>query len=132
MGTAAGSMEIRRGAPALSSFRVQKILDQSVTAGLPIENVYAEFMHFVDLSGSLTDAESDQLGKLLTYGPTIEDSEPTGQLFLVVPRPGTISPWSSKATDIARNTGLTNVKRCLLYTSPSPRDATLSRMPSSA
>ncbi len=34
-----------------------------------------------------------------------------GSLLLVVPRPGTISPWSSKATDIARNCGLAPVKR---------------------
>ncbi|MBF4264232.1 hypothetical protein, partial [Vibrio anguillarum] len=49
--------------------------------------------------------------KLLTYGPTIQDHEPQGLLLLVTPRPGTISPWSSKATDIAHNCGLVDVKR---------------------
>src|SRR5690606_24740892 len=51
------------------------------------------------------------LDKLLTYGPAIASHEPRGQLILVTPRPGTISPWSSKATDIARNCGLNQVKR---------------------
>ena len=105
------SMEILRGAPALSSFRVQQILDRCVASGLRIEGVYAEFMHFVELSAPLTADQTDQLDKLLSYGPTIAENEPVGELILVVPRPGTISPWSSKATDIARNTGLGNVKR---------------------
>ncbi|MBF4318656.1 hypothetical protein EAY30_27705, partial [Vibrio anguillarum] len=42
---------------------------------------------------------------------TIQDHEPQGLLLLVTPRPGTISPWSSKATDIAHNCGLVDVKR---------------------
>lgn len=53
----------------------------------------------------------EKLEKLLTYGPTIEEHEPEGLLLLVTPRPGTISPWSSKSTDIAINCGLDKVKR---------------------
>ncbi|MFB0999465.1 MAG: phosphoribosylformylglycinamidine synthase, partial [Colwellia sp.] len=45
------------------------------------------------------------------YGPSIEEHEPVGQLLLVTPRPGTISPWSSKSTDIAHNCGLAKVTR---------------------
>ncbi len=50
---------------------------------------------------------------MLRYGPSVppDRGEPEGQLVLVVPRPGTISPWSSKATDIAHNSGLTMVRR---------------------
>ncbi|HAK51373.1 MAG TPA: phosphoribosylformylglycinamidine synthase, partial [Gammaproteobacteria bacterium] len=49
---------------------------------------------------------------ILTYGPALDDTaEGEGLLRLVVPRPGTISPWSSKATDIAHICGLTAVKR---------------------
>jgi len=47
----------------------------------------------------------------LRYGPSLPEHEPAGRLLLVVPRPGTISPWSSKATDIARNSGLIAVRR---------------------
>ncbi len=51
------------------------------------------------------------LAKILTYGPSASAATPPGQLLLVVPRPGTISPWSTKATDIARNCGLSAVHR---------------------
>ena len=47
----------------------------------------------------------------LTYGPTIEEHQPQGLFLLVTPRPGTISPWSSKSTDIAHNCGLAKVVR---------------------
>ena len=104
-------MLILRGAPALSEFRIQKLLDQSAQSGLTLSSLYAEFMHFADISSALTDAQQQTLDKLLTYGPAIASHEPRGQLILVTPRPGTISPWSSKATDIARNCGLSQVTR---------------------
>ena len=100
-----------RGAPALSDFRVKKLLSQCAEAGLPVNDIYAEFTHFAHLSDELSVDESSVLAKLLTYGPTIEEHEPTGTLLLVTPRPGTISPWSSKSTDIAHNCGLTKVLR---------------------
>nr|WP_184425769.1 phosphoribosylformylglycinamidine synthase [Thalassotalea piscium] len=100
-----------RGAPALSDFRVKKLLSQCAEAGLPVHDIYAEFTHFAHLSSELTTDESNVLAKLLTYGPTIEEHEPTGTLLLVTPRPGTISPWSSKSTDIAHNCGLNKVER---------------------
>ncbi len=64
-----------------------------------------------DLSESLDKSETEQLAKLLTYGPAIEAHAPEGSLHFVTPRPGTISPWSSKATDIAHNCGLNKVNR---------------------
>ncbi len=70
-----------------------------------------EFMHFADLSSELSAEQQTILSKLLTYGPTIVSHTPEGLLLLVTPRPGTISPWSSKATDIAKNCGLSQVKR---------------------
>ncbi|CAM4102120.1 phosphoribosylformylglycinamidine synthase [Vibrio neonatus] len=104
-------MRILRGSPALSEFRVQKLLELCREQGLPVTGIYAEFMHFADVSAELDASETDKLEKLLTYGPTIEEHEPQGTLFLVTPRPGTISPWSSKSTDIAHNCGLDTVKR---------------------
>ncbi|MFI3247053.1 MAG: phosphoribosylformylglycinamidine synthase, partial [Ferrimonas sp.] len=59
----------------------------------------------------LSDSQSQPLAQILTYGPKLVEHQPVGTLFLVVPRPGTISPWSSKATDIAHNCGLTSIKR---------------------
>ena len=104
-------MEILRGAPALSDFRTNKLLAQCEQIGLPVTELYAEFMHFSHNSDSLTADELTKLEKLLTYGPSIEEHEPTGTLLLVTPRPGTISPWSSKSTDIAHNCGLNKINR---------------------
>ncbi|KMT65159.1 phosphoribosylformylglycinamidine synthase [Catenovulum maritimum] len=104
-------MEILRGAPALSDFRVQKLLASCAQINLPVINIYAEYMHFANVTEQLTADETTKLARLLTYGPTIAEHEPKGLLLLVTPRPGTISPWSSKATDIAKNCSLTKVKR---------------------
>ena len=100
-----------RGAPALSPFRSRKLHSRIQDIVPEIEHVYAEFMHFVDLEADLSDAEQAILDRLLTYGPSVPVEEPDGVLFLVVPRPGTLSPWSSKATDIARNCGLRQIHR---------------------
>ncbi|EGR2024874.1 phosphoribosylformylglycinamidine synthase [Vibrio cholerae] len=104
-------MRILRGSPALSEFRVNKLLTACREQQLPVTGIYAEFMHFADLKAELNPQELEKLEKLLTYGPTIQEHEPQGLLLLVTPRPGTISPWSSKATDIAHNCGLHGIKR---------------------
>lgn len=100
-----------RGAPALSEFRTDKLLRKLQKIDPTIKDVYAEYTHFVDLEDNLDEPEQSQLQALLTYGPSIEPHDPEGYLALVVPRFGTISPWSSKATDIVHNTGLHKVKR---------------------
>jgi phosphoribosylformylglycinamidine synthase len=103
-------MLVLRGAPALSKFRHKKLLNQ-LRALLPtIDDLYAEFVHFAD-SDALDNKEMALLERLLQYGPSEEKHQPKGELILVVPRPGTISPWSSKATDIAHNAGLTQIHR---------------------
>ncbi len=98
------------GAVALSAFRVAKLL-----ASLPQElartvTIDTRFVHFAAISAPLAAAETQVLERLLTYG-TPAQGEPRGKLFLVLPRFGTVSPWSSKATDIARNCGLARVVR---------------------
>jgi phosphoribosylformylglycinamidine synthase len=100
-----------RGAPALSDFRLTKLLALCRERVPGVAAVYAEFVHFVDASAALSSEEQAALGRLLEYGPRIAPRERTGSLLLVVPRQGTISPWSSKATDIARNCGLAHVRR---------------------
>ena len=104
-------MKTLRGAPALSDFRVKKLLAQCAELQLPVSEIYAEFTHFAHISAELNDEEFQVLQQLLKYGPTIEEHEPVGQFLLVTPRPGTISPWSSKSTDIAHNCGLAKVTR---------------------
>jgi len=104
-------MLVLRGAPALSAFRHDKLLSALKSRITQITGVYGEFMHFADLEQELSATEQETLERILRYGPKAKVEEPSGQLVLVVPRPGTISPWSSKATDIAKNCGLQGVKR---------------------
>lgn len=109
------TMLIFRGAPALSEFRTQKLFASLKSIEPAILGVYAEFVHFAEIDGQLSDAETETLKSLLTYGSTQDGvlipECPEGLLRLVVPRPGTISPWSSKATDIAHNAGLDSIRR---------------------
>jgi len=100
-----------RGAPALSAFRTQKLLSALQEAVPAVQNVHAEFMHFAELTADLTTEQQTVLDRILRYGPKSDLLESSGTLFLVVPRPGTISPWSSKATDIAHNCGLNTISR---------------------
>jgi len=104
-------MEILRGSPALSAFRINKLLSRCQDARLPVSDIYAEYVHFADVSAPLSSDEQTKLQRLLKYGPSLAEHAPTGRLLLVTPRPGTISPWSSKATDIAHNCGLSQVLR---------------------
>ncbi|WP_194756962.1 phosphoribosylformylglycinamidine synthase [Aliidiomarina indica] len=104
-------MEILRGSPALSEFRAQKTLQRLQAENLPVTAIYAEYVHFVHASSPLTTAQKEVLDALLHYGPQRESHAPDGLLVLVTPRVGTISPWSSKATDIAHNCGLASVER---------------------
>jgi phosphoribosylformylglycinamidine synthase len=104
-------MEILRGSPALSAFRINKLLARFQAAQLPVSNIYAEYVHFADVNSRLNDEELTRLQRLLKYGPSLSSHTPSGKLLLVTPRPGTISPWSSKATDIAHNCDLAKINR---------------------
>ncbi len=99
------------GAAALSDFRIRK-LQQALREVLPsLTGLEAGFVHFADVSVPLDADARATLERLLDYGPRSEPLRRQGQLLLAVPRPGTRSPWSSKATDIARNAGLPEVRR---------------------
>ena len=102
-----------RGRTALSPFRITKLLQSLSAADCAhrITGITATFWHFVEISRPLTESERDKLDRLLTYGPHVDSAAPDGALFLAIPRPGTISPWSSKATDIAHNCGLDSIVR---------------------
>ena len=94
------------GCAALSQFRLDKLARL-----LPdYECIATQFWHFSETSTVLDDAAKATLTSLLTYGtPTTTPTQ--GTMMLVVPRPGTISPWSSKATDIAKHCGLAAISR---------------------
>ncbi len=101
-----------KGASALSHFRKQKVLSALKAACPACIDVAARYIHFVELDESLDEAELSTLNKLLEYGPALElDTLSAADEFLSIPRMGTITPWSTKATDIALHCGLNKIKR---------------------
>jgi phosphoribosylformylglycinamidine synthase len=100
------------GPPALSAFRIAKLLERLRALESTITQLSAHFVHFIELAQPLSAAEQRILAQLLTYGPRLpQAADENGARLLVVPRAGTISPWSSKATDIAQVCGLAAVRR---------------------
>ncbi|HTV49703.1 MAG TPA: phosphoribosylformylglycinamidine synthase [Steroidobacteraceae bacterium] len=107
-------MLILPGAAALSAFRIAKLLPRLVALEPRIRGLTSQYMHFVDIERPLADHEHAVLQQLLRYGPRAAGTESArgpGALLLVVPRAGTVSSWSSKATDIAQVCGLAAVRR---------------------
>lgn len=100
-----------RGSSALSQFRLDKLYATLKEKAPNIQHIYAEFIHF-SFSESMLEANDQAiLEQILTYGPSRQAESPAGELFLAIPRIGTISPWASRATDIANNCGLVNLLR---------------------
>jgi phosphoribosylformylglycinamidine synthase len=99
------------GSPALSEFRLRKLQQQLAAAGTPVNALSSRYIHLVDSEHELDNDQLGVLNNLLTYGPAMHALSVEGQSYYVVPRPGTISPWASKATDIAHNCGLTQIHR---------------------
>ena len=103
-------MLILPGSNALSAFRTQRLLSQLQTVEPAVIAVTGRFLHFVDSSTPLTPDEAARLDALLTYGERFSGTA-EGDEFVIIPRFGTISPWASKATDIAHNCGMAQIKR---------------------
>ena len=99
-----------RGETALSAFRINKLLQKAQTLGLPEHAVASEYWYFVASDAPLSDADALQLKALLS-AERVNTPDAAQSLFLITPRIGTISPWSSKATNIAHNCGLAHIER---------------------
>ena len=100
-----------RGRNALSEFRLKKLSQALKRTAPAVSAITAEYWHFVALKVPLQPPQRKVLERILAYGPAPAEVSETGRLFLVVPRLGTISPWASKATDIAHSCGLESVER---------------------
>ncbi len=104
-------MLILSGPSALSDFRIKNLLSKLQAIESNITTIQARFIHFVDSQENLDDAQLAVLNQLLAYGHDTENTATTGEQLLVIPRPGTQTPWSSKATEIAQRCGLSQIKR---------------------
>src|SRR6185436_16218652 len=99
------------GPPAFSPARLAKRLERVRQHNPGITDLAANHVHFVDAMEGLDAGEMEILRRLLKYGPRGQRQTLDGEDFVVVPRLGTTSPWSSKATDIARICGLEKIRR---------------------
>lgn len=102
-----------RGVTALSDFRVEKLLQKAAALGLPEVKLKSEFWYFVGSEKALDASTVEKLQALLA-AQSVEQTPKAREglhLFLVTPRLGTISPWASKATNIAENCGLAGIER---------------------
>ena len=101
-----------RGSRALSDFRVEKLLQKAAALGLPAAQLSSEFWYFTASDAPLAADDAAKLEVLIdaqsVAAPQVSDGL---NLFLITPRLGTVSPWASKATDIAHNCGLSQITR---------------------
>ncbi|MEZ5533635.1 MAG: phosphoribosylformylglycinamidine synthase [Steroidobacteraceae bacterium] len=106
-------MLVLEGAPALSPFRLAKLLERLRALDRRVSAIDARFLHIVDARREPDAATRQVLESLLTYGPrvTANRAVATGRVVIVAPRPGTVSPWASKATDIAHVCDLGDIAR---------------------
>lgn len=93
------------GGQALSAFRLQQLLPRLQAVHPKVSGLAARYVHLVASDHAPSGAEREQLAALLTYGEPFAGAS-DGPLLVVTPRLGTVSPWASKATDIAHNCGL--------------------------
>lgn len=102
-------MHLLYGESALSEFRLQKLLATLKSDNTNVQAVSCRFVYVLDVEGELDEISIERLNALLhaSEQPTVLQ----GKMLLVLPRIGTISPWSSKATDICHHCGLENVHR---------------------
>nr|WP_314545806.1 phosphoribosylformylglycinamidine synthase [uncultured Massilia sp.] len=106
-------MLILPGSNALSAFRSQRLLTQLQSVAPTIAAVSARYYHFIDAGAPLSTEDTERLAAMLTYGEPVPETQYEGvtEEFFVIPRLGTISPWASKATDIAHNCGMAHIHR---------------------
>jgi len=99
------------GTPAYSDFRMARLLSDLQCIAADVTAVDAHYVHFVDVKDELSTSDTEILQRLLSYGYPLREGLIGGRKLWVAPRPGTISPWSSKATEIAERCGLDKIKR---------------------
>ncbi len=99
------------GQCALSEFRLKKLWSSLRQTEPGIATIHARYEYFVSVNAPLRSHESERLDALLLSGETVLKLPDGARKLITVPRPGTISPWSSKATDIAHACGLDKIDR---------------------
>jgi len=102
---------VLQGQPVLSDFRARKLLAALAAQGLSVTHIEARAIHMAEVSADWTEADTLRLAALLGHRVEPFEDGRAHDRFIVVPRIGTISPWSSKATEIAQLCGLGALQR---------------------
>ena len=103
-------IHIHQGISALGAFKTQSLQLKITQAQAGLKLLGAEFIHFADLNDNLDENKTKQLTQLLSYSEPLNINNAISSI-VVIPRLGTISPWSSKATDIMHLCDMTQIKR---------------------
>ncbi len=105
------------GSQAHSSFRKENILDKIIAKYPKVSGIDSSFLHLIESKKKLSNSDSNILNQLLTYGLTSSVKSNLDDALIITPRIGTISPWSSRATDIALhcNVDIVRIERCTVY-----------------
>ena len=111
---------ILEGGNALSAFRIQQLLPKLQGLCPHVKDVHGQYLHLVATESVLPHQQATVLGQLLTYGDPVSSKQISQHVLQIIvsPRLGTVSPWASKATDIAHNCGLPvrRIERFVEYT----------------
>ncbi len=99
------------GQSALSEFRLKKLWSSLRQTEPGVATIHARYAYFISVNAPLRAHESERLDALLLSGEPVLKLPDGARRLISVPRAGTISPWSSKATDIAHACGLEKVER---------------------
>ncbi|HEX4975589.1 MAG TPA: phosphoribosylformylglycinamidine synthase, partial [Pseudomonadales bacterium] len=108
-------MLVLRGPAVFTDTRLSKLLTQAKTITSDIVALHCDYLYLVDSKVELNSEQLELLHALLNLGVETSQADPTHRptatSLSVAPRPGTISPWSTKATDIAHHCGLSSIAR---------------------
>lgn len=125
---ASEQITVLKGEPIARTFAIQRLENAVKTASKTVKHIDGQYVYYVESNSPLTAQQLAQLKQILQLPDSNVENAKAVQL-VVTPRPGTISPWSSKATDIMHNCGLTNIVRIergkLYYITPSKTQAAL-------
>ena len=104
-------MIVKEGPASHSPFKLESLLRRLLSIDQNITGLGARFIHFIDSKNDLGEEQDRILDSILEYGPNWPFGADEGFKIFTLPRFGTTSPWSSKATDIAKVCGLSSIER---------------------
>ena len=94
------------GPKIYSEFRKVALLNNKNITLLGIKDITSSYLHVIESKNKLSSKDEAVIKQILTYGDNAKETMPLENLIFISPRIGTISPWSSRATDIIQNCGV--------------------------